>query len=107
MLFRRKMEYRCSRRSLTPAASTERILFGSWLAVCRSIRVAPQFADRSLNTSRQPVQRRAIIVAAAGHHPTDRGRVGDIGKRVGIEEHQVGQLARRDRAERIGGAEEL
>jgi len=48
-----------------------------------------------------------VEVAAVGHHGTDRGRVGDVRQRIGVEQYQVRQLPGGYGAERIGTVKQL
>ena len=75
-----------------------------WNAHCRALRIAS--AGRSLEPERPGLVRAAgdRVEVAVQQHPvdhrvTDAGRVVDVVERVLVEDHQVGELARLDRAE--------
>lgn len=45
------------------------------------------------------IERRALVHSATDQHVAHRVRVADVGQRVGIEHHEIGELSRLDAAE--------
>src|SRR5205823_14829867 len=60
--------------------------------------LAPRLPSRRpFDAGEECVQRRAVVHATAGEHGGDAAGVVDVDERIAIEEHEIGQLAGRDR----------
>src|SRR5687768_4468820 len=61
----------------------------------------PRHRAEAILTRPELIERRGVVEISSFHHEADREEIAQVLRRIGIEDHQVGDLSRPDRADRM------